>query len=478
MATINVVWPAWKKIINTTFIPLVNNKDRYLILYGSRGSGKSDFASKKLIHRCLTEKYFRCVLVRKTYTTIKDSSYMTIKDNIIKMGLDSLFDFKVSPLEIVCKNGNKFLCRGCDDTSKLKSIKDPTCIYWEEDIPSEEDFITVTTSVRTQQTAYLQEIFTINPEVEGNYQDHWFYRKFFNRPEKSFSDSTEIIIDDNNKANVTYTVHKSTWRDNRWIGNEFKAFLLDLKRTNPYYYDIYSEGDWSNMVMGGLFWKKFNRAKNTQDIAYDPSLALHCSFDFNVIPYSTCVIFQIKDKQVYCIDEITLSSPKNNTRSVCQEIVYRYMSHQAGLFIYGDPSGRNRSTRDDEGYNDYTIIENELVRFHPESRVATKHPPIVARGNFINKIFEDGFEGINLFIDNKCIYMINDLLFTKESADGTTFKEKESKHGVTYEKYCHLGDALSYMMCSAFNDEFRSFQSGPEIDIMFGGNDFNPAFRF
>ena len=174
-----VQWCEWDLLVNKRFIPLIENKDRYVIMYGGRGSSKSNFEAKKLIHRCLSEPYFRHILIRNTYATIKDSSYQTIKDIIYELGLQSLFEFKLQPLEIHCVNGNCFYARGCDDTQKLKSIKDPTGAWYEEDIPTEEDFITITTSIRTEKAKYLQETFTINPEVEGNFQEHWFYKRFF-----------------------------------------------------------------------------------------------------------------------------------------------------------------------------------------------------------------------------------------------------------------------------------------------------------
>ena len=37
-----VQWCEWSKIINDTFIPLNDNKDRYIICKGGRGSSKSD----------------------------------------------------------------------------------------------------------------------------------------------------------------------------------------------------------------------------------------------------------------------------------------------------------------------------------------------------------------------------------------------------------------------------------------------------
>jgi phage terminase large subunit len=129
-----VNWCEWPKIINVKFDELrkqiIKLKHRYVILYGGRGSSKSDFIAKYLIYRCLSDSYFRCVLVRNTYETIKESQYATIKDTIDDLGLSELFQFKLQPLEIICQNGNRFIARGCDDTTKLKSIKDPSMVWY------------------------------------------------------------------------------------------------------------------------------------------------------------------------------------------------------------------------------------------------------------------------------------------------------------------------------------------------------------
>ena len=478
-----VEWCDWKYLINETFIPLIKNEDRYLILYGGRGSSKSDFAAKKLIYRCLTEDFFRCILVRNTYSSIKDSSYQNIKDTVYTLGLQDLFEFKLQPLEIHCKNGNSFIARGCDDTTKLKSIKDASAVWYEEDIPSEADFITITTSIRTQKAAYLQEIFTINPEVEGDYKDNFFHKRFFgDRADKSFSSSTPLQIDENTTVDLTYTVHHSWYKDNKWLPNAFIGFLMDLKDKNPYYYTIYCLGYWGNKQSGGLFYKLFDRAKNTSNtVGYDPNLALHLSFDFNVNPYMSATVWQIVGKVAYCIDEIAMVSPKNTTKGVCDEFIRRYMNHSAGLFIYGDPSGKNEDTRTEKGYNDYTIIQNELMQYSPINRVATKHPPVVIRGNFINTIFNDGFEGINIVISDKCKLYINDLLFLKEASDGTKLKEKtkDKDSGVQYEKYGHFTDNADYFICSAFENEFRMYQFGRNpAKMTFGRNTFNDKHKY
>lgn len=456
-----VKWPKWNKLVNPSFEPLIPNKDRYLILYGGRGSSKSNAIAKKLIYRCLTENYFRYVLIRNQYNTIKDSSYQTIKDIIIELGLQELFVFKLQPLEIHCINGNMFIARGCDDTTTLKSVKDPTGIWFEEDIPSESDFITITTSIRTTKAEYLQEVFTINPEVEGNYQDHWFWKRFFDGKDGlSFSDVTTIKIDEETEANLSYTVHHSTHLDNKFLPNEFRAFLLDLKRTNPYYYTIYTLGNWGNKQLGGRFYKCFDIGRNTKNIAYNPDLPIHLSFDFNVNPYMSCGVWQIDGKVLYQLDEIAMKSPDNTTAKTCKEFSRKYPSHTAGVFVYGDPAGKHEDTRSEKGFNDYSIIRTELDKYNPVMRVASKAPPVHIRGQFINSVFEFNFDELEFYIREDSTYVKNDFLFGKEASDGSKLKEKVKTDGVQHEKYHHFSDGFDYLVCEAFGSSFEKYQRG------------------
>lgn len=400
--------------------------------------------------------------------------YQDIQDTIIGMGMAQYFTFKIQPLEIICNlNGNKFIARGRDNAKKMKSVKDPTGVWYEEDIPTEEEFITITSGVRTKKADYLQEIFSINPEVEGNYQDHWFWKRFFKGrwPEKSFTDKTIITIPKIDRVTgqkifkdveLTYTVHHSTYLDNRWATDEFVAMLLQLKDQNPYYYTIYAQGEWGNKQLGGLFYKSFNVGKNTLNWKYNPDLPLHISFDFNVNPYMSCSVWQIVGGSCYLIDEIAMKSPANRTKDTCREFVRRYNSHQGGLFVYGDPSGKKESTTTEAGHNDYLIIRQELTKFKPTLRILSTQPPVKTRGDFINSCFDGSFPDVRIYIYEGSVYLKNDLLFGKEASDGTKFKEKyKDDNGVQCEKHHHFSDGMDYMICAAFPSEFSKYQHGP-----------------
>ena len=233
---VNVNLPPLSKLVNKSFEPLFFNQDRYLILWGGRGSSKSTFAAQKLIFRCLSEPYFRFLLIRKVGETVKDSQWQTIKDEVFRWGVEDLFHFTTNPLEINCQNGNKFLCRGLDKPEKIKSVKDPSGAWYEEGNQiTETDFITVTTSIRSNQAKYLQEIFSFNPEYNGaDYTDFWIHKYFFEgRAGTSFEDEIKIKVPNQPDPLVYgFTVHHSTYKDNQYITPEAVATYEALKQTN------------------------------------------------------------------------------------------------------------------------------------------------------------------------------------------------------------------------------------------------------
>ena len=345
-------------------------------------------------------------------------------------------------------------------------------MWYEEEIPDEEDFITITTSIRTRKAAYLQEIFTINPEVEGDYRDHWLWKRFFkDRPGGTFHGTSLVSTGNGETFTTTFTCHHSTYAHNRWLPASFKAQLLELQRSNPYYYTIYTLGQWGNKTTDGNFYKLFNRLTNArpeQECTYDPLLPLHLTFDFNVHPYVTLCIWQVAGKKAVQIDELCLPTPDNRTDSLCRTFAMRYASHTSGLYIYGDPAGLHEDTRTEKGYNDFRIIMKELAHFMPAARWQKAAPPVHTRGMFINAIFSSHIQGITLLISERCTNTLTDYMMLKEAADGAKAKTRirHPATSISYEQYGHTSDANDYFICSIFNPEFIAFQRG---DTVFGG---------
>ncbi len=261
-----------------------------------------------------------------------------------------------------------------------------------------------------------------------------------------------------------------------------KEYIESLRMLPAFEYQCFVEGDWEAMPKtGGEFYKAFDYDKNTfrqakidgRPEAYDPNLPLHITFDFNVNPYMTCCVWQLVGKKARQIDEICLPSPRDTTKATCREFSTRYYGHTGGLFIYGDPAGRQEDTRTEKGYNDYVIIREELSGFRPTLRVANKAPNVVPRGNFLNVCFETGYQGISIQIGQNCVNTVNDYLYLKEDSDGTKKKEKvkDPATGISFEKYGHTSDANDYFLCYVFAGAFASYQKGGrEFNIALGKN--------
>lgn len=476
---IPVEWGKWSRLINKKFIPLTEVTDRFVILYGSRGSSKSDYIAKQLIFNCLNHKYFKCILYRKTFNTIQESSYENIKQTITDMGLEKLFRFRVNPLGIICVNGNRFIARGGDELGKIKSLKDPTCVWYEEDVPDEKDFATISLTIRSDKADALQEFFTINPEVEGDYTENWFWKRFF-KDHNDLSFRTTTTIDVEGRAVVySVTVHHSTYQDNKWLPDEVKAQIEAYKFTNPYLYSVFAKGLWTMKETGGNFYKSFKRTKNTSDVYYNQFIPLHISFDFNVNPYITLTIWQIEGTTARQIDEICLPTPNNKTERICAAFSHKYRDHIAGLFIYGDPSGKAEDTRMERGHNDFTVIQGALIHFKPSMRLFKAAPSVAMRGNWINEVFDHNEGGITFIIGNNCANSIADYMYLKEASDGTKakIKEKNKETGVTFERYGHTSDANDYLLCFAFQAEFLRYQQGGVKPSYVIGNDRNYRFE-
>lgn len=456
--------------LNPHFQSLWNNSDRFLILYGSRSSSKSDFIATQIVSNLMTHEYYSLISVRKTYESIMESSFKTLVEKIESLGLSSEFTITKSPMKIVCKkNNNQVIFRGMDDMAKLKSIKDPSAIHFEEDVPDTyEEYLTISLSLRGSKSRYLQEIFTINPVID-DYENHWFWKRFFSgQNELSFRTSIEDVID--GKVYKQYaTVHQSTWRHNTFLSPSDRVAFKALE-SDPVQYQQQSLGLFCNRVVKDQFYKRFDLDRNTYIQKYNPEIPLHLSFDFNSAPYNTCVVFQGYGKRLYQINEFCLKNPDNSTKDVCAAIRAAYPNHKMGMYIYGDRNGKNSDTRSEKGGNDYVIIFRELSKYKPEDRVASVNPNVRQRGNFINEMFmgrikdaHDPEMNCELWINPDSKHMILDLLNVKEHPDGAQkLKEKyrDKQTGQSYEKYGHCSDSCDYCVTKYFAAEYTKFLSG------------------
>lgn len=219
-------WKNLKETNNETFLPLIFDKHRYLVLKGGGGSGKSIFAGRKILERAASEPGHRILVCRKVARTIRKSCFDQLKKQVYTYYADQVAFIprgENSDMYIKFKNGSIIFFAGLDDVEKLKSIFDITMIWIEEASELEEgDFNQLDIRLRTDFAFYLQMIITFNPVSIT----HWLKKRFFDKRDRRA------------------TIHESTYKDNRFLTEEAIRTLEAFRDSDEYYYMVYCLGQW------------------------------------------------------------------------------------------------------------------------------------------------------------------------------------------------------------------------------------------
>lgn len=475
---------------------MLNPARRFIFGYGGSSSAKSySFAQAIIIIGCLIEGSDTLVF-RKVSANITKTIYKDFENIIKNLGLDDYF--QCQQLKIKCYNGSVIDFSGIDDPEKIKGISSYKRVMLEE--VSEFDHADFK-QVRKRLRGMLgQQILCAFNPIDI---DHWlkteifdnqvqnmlpaslpsetmtFLGKRFGDPDIStaISEVTEKWEGDNVVVEgVTYdpnfVVIKSTYKNNFWVsGSPCGTFgfydvqtIADFEadRVNDFdFYNIYALGNWGKLNKGGEAYKHFDTRKHVGEAPYDPERSLHLTFDENVNPYMTLDIWQGDDLRVWQCDEICLGDPKNTLDDTLYEFTTNYPNNGNTIYIYGDATSKKEDVKLQKGKNFYTLIENYLrgKGYTTQMRVSKSNPNVEVRINWINKVFREGYDGIDIAIDKKCVKTIADYKYLKSASDGTKYKEK-TKHPVTkvtYEKYGHNTDANDYFLCRYFEKSFYRY---------------------
>ncbi len=209
--------------VNAVFIALLWCNSRFLVLKGGGGSGKSIFAGRKLLERCVTEAGHRFLVVRKTAKSLHDSCFRQLKEQAQAHYATHILKITENPMRIVFKNGSEILFSGLDNVEKLKSIYNVSGIWIEEASEiSEFDFNQLNIRLRGKRKYYKQIILSFNPVSIT----HWLKKRFFDR------------------RDADATVSETTYKDNRFLPIEDIKVLEAFRETDEYYYMVYCLGQW------------------------------------------------------------------------------------------------------------------------------------------------------------------------------------------------------------------------------------------
>ena len=471
------------------FYPLLENRDRYLLLWGGRDSTKSDGIALKLLLDAINLPYFKCLLLRKVADTVAGSQWATLKSVAEREGIDHLFFFGISPCVIKCLgNGNVFLARGLDKPKKLKSTKDPTCAWFEEgNEATEDDAEVVSTTLRTsKEGAVIQEIYTFNPDHPGDYKQFWLYKKFFSGTghdhDLSFSGSLDTELD-GETVRLPYTVAHATIRDNPWAPKERVAKYKSYELTDPYRYRIWFQGLWATRETGNEFYPRFSRAAHVTPVAYVPGAAIWQSWDANSLPYCAMLCAQTtQDAQGRTVlgifQEYALRSPNSGLKPTAKQFLkdrQRLGWQGSSVWLTGDGTMRNRKVGEERETTKNDVVATLSGGFtdadglrvpgclhgDSDSLWTRKNPGVDRRRDFMNYLLAGGFAHLRLLIDPACTELIADAELTQKGVDGKLKKKFDDKVlGVKYELRGHHTDCLDYLVCTVFKAEWEAFKDG------------------
>lgn len=278
---------------NFIFKPIHKSKQRYIVMKGSAGSGKSVDTAQQYILRLMAEKGRNLLCIRKSEVTNRDSTFSELIGAINRMGVSNAWKSTTNPLMIKCLNGNKVIFRGINhekEREKLKSItfdKGKLTDVWIEEATElfQNDFEIVDDRLRGElpENQFYQIKMTFNPVNVS----HWIKKAFF----------------DSSDSNVM--THQSTYLDNRFVDEAYKQRMERRKEVDPDGYKIYGLGEWGEI--GGLIlhnWKIGNGESKdiSQDLQHYDDITIGQDFGFNHA--NAILLLGFKDGNIYILREI------------------------------------------------------------------------------------------------------------------------------------------------------------------------------
>ena len=379
--------------VNGTYMPyLYDYSRRYEVYYGGAGSGKSVFIAQKLLLKALNEKR-KVLIVRKTLNSQKDSCWRLMLEQLDSLGIKSFCKVRISDYAIELPNKSVFLFKGLDDSERIKSIVGITDIWVEEATElTEEDVEQLNLRLRTE-ADNLQMLFSFNPVSKAN----WVYKRWFK--------DGVIITDDT-------VIHQSTYKDNRFLPDDYVATIEKMARTNPTYYRIYALGEFASLDKLVFNNWSVGRIEDTHD--WD----LLCGLDFGFTNDPTAfVVSFLKDRTLYVSREYVKTGLLNDQiATVIRELGFSKST------IIGD-SAEVKSIEE--------LRRAGLYRIYP----ATKGQGSVLQG--IQKL-----QQYDIVVDPDCEHVITELqnyAWKKDRATGEYINEP-------IDEFNHCIDALRYSL--------------------------------
>ena len=241
--------------LNPKYQSLFQTKDRYVVITGGRGSGKS-FAVTVFLALLTYEKDNRILFTRYTMTSASMSIIPEFVEKLNLMGV--IENFEVTKYEIKNKvTGSSIYFSGIktasgDQTAKLKSISGINTFVLDEaeELMEEDNFDKIDYSIRSKMSSN-RVLLILNPTTK----EHWVYQRFFQN--RGIADGFN-----GSKDGVTY-IHTTYLDNEEHLSESFMKHVEEMKVRRPQKYEHQIMGGWLQKAEGVVFedWQigQFNR---------------------------------------------------------------------------------------------------------------------------------------------------------------------------------------------------------------------------
>lgn len=276
--------------------------------------------------------------MRKVQNTIAKSVFQSFKAAAKLLGVDHLFRFVPSNLEITYKpRGNKIYFAGADDPNKIKSIKDadfPLAILWIEELAefkTEDEVTTIENSVLREELSgkVVSEAFKRRVRYGFDYSFYYSYNPPKRRNNWVNKKYESALIDDN-----TFVDH-STYLDNPHLAKAFIEEAENVKRNKPlkYRWEYLGEAIGSGIVPFDNL--DFRTITNNEYNAFDN---IRQAVDFGYGPDPLAFVrwhYDKKKNMIYAMNEIY--GHKISNSSLAKQIIANEFHRQRVIADSAEP---------------------------------------------------------------------------------------------------------------------------------------------
>lgn len=387
-----------KKIFNKAYFSYLEDyTHRFNIYYGGAGSGKSHFVVQKMLYKYLKYPNRKCLVIRKVGNTLRDSIFALFKTVLSDWKLYDRCEVRETLLTIDLPNGSQFIFKGLDDSEKVKSIANIDDIIVEECTEiSLDEFSQLNLRLRSK-NPYNQIHCMFNPVSKSN----WVYSQWF---EKGYNQDNTIVL-------------HTTYKDNKFLPQDYINSLLEMEKTNYPYFKIYALGEFATLDKL-IYTNWIEQDFDYRELIRTLDFTAYFGLDFGYVNDPSAFIALLADKvnkKLYIFDEFYKKGLLND--EIAQEIKNKGFSKE----IITADSAEQKSI--------------EEIRRYGINRI---RPARKGKDSIIN--------GIQFIQQYKLIVHPSCVNFMEELKNYTWQKNKSTGEYINkpIDKYNHLLDALRY----------------------------------